>query len=114
LKAAIKKVPEPEQKAQPPAAVAKAPPPAKPEAPATAGGPLAIQAASFKDPKDADKMVAALEKKGYRAYKTIVVFPEKGIWFRVRVGDYASRTDAAADLARLQKDGYSPIVVEKK
>ena len=47
---------------------------------------LTIQTASLKDSHDADQMVAELKKKGYAAYKVMGVIPDKGIWFRVRVG----------------------------
>ena len=74
---------------------------------------LTIQAASFKDPKDADKMVAKLKKKGYPAYKIIGVVPEKGVWYRVRIGYYDSRNEAAAMMKKLQKGGLKPYIVSR-
>ncbi len=74
---------------------------------------LTIQVASFKDPKDADKMVAKLKKKGYPVYRIIGVVPEKGVWYRVRIGYYGSRTEAAAMMKKLQKGGFKPYLVNR-
>jgi cell division septation protein DedD len=75
---------------------------------------LTVQAASLKDPKDADDLVSRLKKKGYPAYKTIAVVPEQGIWFRVRVGRFGSREEANDTLRRLKKDGFDPFLVNRK
>jgi cell division septation protein DedD len=74
---------------------------------------LTIQAASFKDPKDADKMVAILKKKGYPAYRIIGVVPEKGVWYRVRIGNYSSKTEASTTMKKLQKVGLKAYLVYK-
>ena len=74
---------------------------------------LTIQAASFRDPKDAEQMVNKLRDKGYPAYKIIGVVPEKGVWYRVRIGYYGSRTEAAAMMKKLQKGGYKPYLVNR-
>jgi cell division protein FtsN len=72
---------------------------------------LTVQAASLKDPQDADDLVSRLKKKGYPAYKTIAVVPQQGIWFRVRVGRFDSREEADGTLQRLKKDGFDPFLV---
>ncbi|UCH20405.1 MAG: SPOR domain-containing protein [Deltaproteobacteria bacterium] len=72
---------------------------------------LTIQAASFKDPKDAEQMVAKLKKKGYPAYKIIGIVPKKGVWYRVRIGHYGNSDEAAATLKRLEKDGFKPYLI---
>jgi cell division septation protein DedD len=74
---------------------------------------LTIQAASLKEMKAADTLVARLKEKGYPAYKTIGVVPDKGIWFRVRIGEYGSPADAAGTLERLKKDGFEPLLIQK-
>ena len=74
---------------------------------------LTVQAASLKDPQDADELVSRLKKKGYPAYKTIAVVPEQGIWFRVRVGRFGSREEAGDTLKRLKKDGFDPFLVNR-
>jgi cell division protein FtsN len=74
---------------------------------------LTIQAASFKAPKDADQMVKKFRDKGYPAYKIIGVVPGRGVWYRVRIGDYGNKTEAAAMLKSLKKEGYEPYLVNR-
>ncbi len=74
---------------------------------------LTIQTASLKDSNDADQMVAELKKKGYAAYKVMGVIPDKGIWFRVRVGQYENNTEAADTIKRLKKDGLDAFLVNR-
>lgn len=74
---------------------------------------LTIQTASLKDSNDADQMVAELKKKGYDAYKAMAVVPDKGIWFRVKVGYYENSTEAADTLKRLKKDGLDAFLVNR-
>jgi cell division protein FtsN len=73
-----------------------------------------IQAASVKKAKDADKMVADLKQKGYPAYRTIGKVAQKGIWFRVRIGEYNSKAEARKTLNKLKKLGLKPILVKKQ
>ena len=72
-----------------------------------------IQAASVKDARDADRLVAALKKRGFNAYRAIGKIPGKGIWYRVRIGEYKSRDSARHTLNKLKKTGLKPLVVEK-
>ncbi len=74
---------------------------------------LTIQAAALKDSKDADRMVAKLKSKGYPAYKVIGVIPDKGIWFRVRVGTYENWAEASGTMERLKKDGFEAFLVNR-
>jgi cell division septation protein DedD len=71
-----------------------------------------IQVASLKDPKMADQMVDKLIKKGYPAYRTIVKIPGKGIWFRVRIGNFKNRSEAEGTLSRLKKENLTGILLE--
>ena len=77
----------------------------------TAGPIYTIQAASVKDPKDADQLVQKLKKRGYPAYRVIGKIPGKGIWFRVRIGTYKSKSEALGVMSKLKKDGLKPILV---
>lgn len=75
--------------------------------------PLTIQVASLRDPKKADRMVAQLKKKGFPAYRSTAEIPGKGIWYRVRVGSYMSKTEANGILGRLNKKHVKGIVVQR-
>ena len=79
----------------------------------TAGPKYTIQAASVKNAKDADQLIQKLKKSGYPAYRTIGKVPGKGIWFRVRIGEYNSKTEARRTLDKLKKQGLKPILVKK-
>ena len=78
-----------------------------------AGGNLTIQVASMKDAAAAQRIVAKLKKDGYSAYLSRKVIPNKGVWFRVRVGSYTDRAQAIADMNRLIQDQKKPILVKK-
>ena len=77
-------------------------------------GPIyTIQAASVKVAKDADQLIQKLKKSGYPAYRAIGKVPGKGIWFRVRIGEYKSKSEALVVMKKLKKDGLKPILVMK-
>jgi cell division septation protein DedD len=76
-------------------------------------GKLTIQVAALKDGAAAERIVANLKKDGYPAYVSRIVIPGKGIWFRVRVGRYPDREQAAADMQRLTRNQKKPILVER-
>jgi DedD protein len=101
-----------------PAASSQIKKPTKEKAPAVARtnakGPVyTIQAASVRDPKDADRLVQKLKKRGYPAYRVIGKPAGKGIWFRVRIGEYQSKSEAESMMNKLKKDGMKPILVMK-
>jgi cell division septation protein DedD len=78
-----------------------------------AGKNYTIQVASMRDSADADKLVNKLKKKGYPAYRSIGKIPGKGIWYRVRVGDFKSRTDGDHMLLQLKKEKLQAVVVQR-
>jgi cell division septation protein DedD len=78
-----------------------------------AGSKFTIQVASLKDSGIADKLVSRLKKKGYPAYRSIGKIPGKGIWYRVRVGYFKSRSEAAPTLNRLKKGKMNAIIVQR-
>lgn len=77
----------------------------------TTGPTYTIQAASVRDAKDADRLIQKLKKRGYPAYRAIGKVPGKGVWFRVRIGSYKSKSEAHRTLDQLRKDGLKPILV---
>ena len=81
---------------------------------AVAGAGFTIQVASLKDMKVAAEMAEMLKKKGYQAYTVSAKIPGKGVWHRIRIGDFKNREDAGNILSRLKKDKYRPIVVQSK
>ena len=76
-------------------------------------GHLAVQVASTKDSKSADQMVGLLKKKGYSAFSIRAEIPEKGTWYRVRIGYFDSKTAAETLRQQLIKDGYEGILVKR-
>lgn len=72
---------------------------------------VTIQVASVKSQQTAERMVRGLKKKGYPAYVRIGKVPGKGIWYRVRVGRFVSRKEAAGMLARLHKNNWEAVIV---
>lgn len=72
-----------------------------------------IQIASLKDSGIADKLVERLKKGGYPAYRSIGKVPGKGIWYRVRVGYFNSRSEAGPTFDRLKKEKIEAIIVQR-
>jgi cell division protein FtsN len=71
-----------------------------------------LQVASYQDKQAAEDDVKKLKREGYAAFIVSSLLPEKGTWYRVRLGSFT--TKAAAE--KLQKElhakaGISPIVV---
>lgn len=92
----------------------KAVEPPEPPLPEKVSVPLfTVQTSSGKDKKGAEKTVKTLINKGYPAYMTMSEIPEKGTWYRVRVGEYKDRKEAEKVLSRLGKDKIKGIIVTK-
>ena len=90
-------------KAEPPTALAPASPQASP------AGNYLVQIAAVTHEEDAAALAGALRKKSYAA--AVVNSPNgKDKLFHVVLGPYASLQDAEAMKAKLQGEGYSPIV----
>ena len=86
--------------------------PSKPPA-ASVKGHLTIQVVALKDEAAARRIVANLKRDGYPAYLAKATVGKEGAWYRVRVGSYQDRQQAAADLERLTRGRRKPILVEK-
>lgn len=82
-----------------------------PDVKPTPSGPLAVQVASTKDAASAGELVKKLIRLGYSGFSTKAEIPNKGTWYRVKVGPY--RTKAEAELMRqeLTKDKFKGIIV---
>lgn len=53
-----------------------------------------LQISSFQDKAEADSFVSKLTAAGYRPFVVASDVPDRGIFYRVRVGEYASHEDA--------------------
>jgi cell division septation protein DedD len=74
---------------------------------------LTLQVASLQDAKTADEMVARLRKEGYSAHRTSVTIPGKGRWYRIQVGRFSDREQAAKTIHALESKGLKPILVSR-
>ena len=105
-------VPTPKPKKSIPEKSATRPGPTE-QAPSAVSNVYALQVASLKDPKIADKMVDQLRNKGYSAYRTTGIVPDKGTWYRVRIGGFKNTTEAQAALKKLKKEGLEAIMIRQ-
>jgi cell division protein FtsN len=101
-----------------PAAVASPPvvtPAGKPPLPsaADAAAPMTLQVASLKEKASADRIVAALVRKGFPAVRVAADVPGKGRWHRVQVGRFQDRADAASTMKQLEQEGRPAILVAR-
>jgi cell division septation protein DedD len=97
-------------KPQPTATVAAQPSPA-PASVAT-GGSYIIQVASVQKIDGAQDLIGRLSKNGYPAFVEKTDLGSKGVWYRVYVGPFASKSaaDGAASTLRVSPLASSPIV----
>ena len=77
----------------------------------TPAGPLAVQVASTKDAAYAEALVKKLTQLGYTGFSKMAEIPNKGTWYRVRVGPYRTKTEAEKMRQELTKDNFKGIVV---
>lgn len=85
-----------------PAAAPAAKPAAKETKPAVAAGGYTIQLSSSGDKAEAEKRVKELKGKSYDAYMVQVSIPDKGTFYRIRVGHYKDGAQAGKALKILQ------------
>jgi cell division septation protein DedD len=95
-----------------PASAPAAPPPAAP-AQAAPGKPLTVQIAAVKTEEEARRLLEKLRQRGYGAYIEPIATPDKGAWYRLRMGEFPSKEFARSTVDRLQKDGFKPDIVPK-
>jgi cell division protein FtsN len=70
-----------------------------------------VQIGSYPDKDMAEEEMKSMKKRGYAAFITASELPDKGTWYRVRLGSFANK-DSAEKLARelRAKEGMSPFV----
>lgn len=84
--------------------------PAQRKTPSVGGRKYAIQVASLKDTRSAESIRNKFRSKGYPAYIQEAIVQGRGQWFRVRIGPYSDKSQAASDLSRLQQAGVDAIL----
>ena len=76
-------------------------------------GPLAVQVASTKDAASAEVLVKKLTQLGYAGFSTMVEIPNRGTWYRVKVGPYRTKTEAEKMRQELIKYRFKGIIVKQ-
>ena len=76
-------------------------------------GSLAVQVASTKDAASAENLVNKLLQMGYAGFSTMAEIPDKGTWYRIRVGPYRTRAQAEQMRQELTKDNFKGIIVRE-
>jgi cell division septation protein DedD len=82
-----------------------APAVAAPVAPRPVGDRYTLQLSAFADKADADDFMRKVQALGFKPFVVASEVPGRGTFYRVRVGDYASRqaaTDAKGDIEKKQ------------
>ncbi|MFT5571803.1 MAG: hypothetical protein ACI9FR_000723 [Cryomorphaceae bacterium] len=73
-----------------------------------------LQAASFREEVDADKLRARLALKGFKSTTQARRVPDSGLYFRVRLGPYADKRKAKTVKNKLQRLGVRPFIFTVK
>lgn len=88
---------------------------AVPAPPRLSGVAYSVQVGSFRSPEQAEQLRSRLVQKGYPARVQTSVLPDKGVWYRVRVGYFPDRTSADQTAHRLTvQERISAIVTDEK
>jgi cell division septation protein DedD len=73
-----------------------------------------VQAAAFKNQKDADILRQTLESKGYKVFVKKEPDPRGVVLFKVRVGEFGQKKDASVFALKLKKtDGLNAYAIVK-
>lgn len=71
-------------------------------------GRFTVQVASYENASDANERVSKLRAAGFEARTVSVELPRRGTWYRVHVGSFGGREDAARLVGRLKEAGATP------
>ena len=63
-----------------------------------------LQVGSFEKKEHAENLFQKLRKKGYPVFLKRVDLKEKGIWYRVKVGEYPTKVEAEKFKEKLEKE----------
>lgn len=73
--------------------------------PIAAGEPYFLQAGSFSNPNDAEKLKARLALLGLESSVQVATIPDRGVWHRVRLGPYKDTDELNRIRASLKQNG---------
>ena len=93
---------------------AKATAKAQPGQPEAAKGIYFIQAGSFQNPADADNQKAKIAILGFESSVDPAALPDKGTWYRVRMGPYTGLEDVNRVRRVLTQNGIDASLVKVK
>ena len=82
--------------------------------PEVAKGVYFIQAGSFQNPADADNQKAKIAILGFESAVEPTVLPDKGTWYRVRLGPYTALEDLNKTRRVLAQNGIDASLVKVK
>lgn len=75
-----------------------------PDVPAATVGTWALQLSAYQDRAEADRFAAGLRDKGYSPYIVEAVVPNKGTWYRVRLGRFTNKEAATSYLSDFKRE----------
>lgn len=81
------------------------PPPLVDSKPIAAGEPHFLQAGSFSRQDDAEKLKARLALLGLESSIQVATIPDRGVWYRVRLGPYKDMDELSRTRASLKQNG---------
>jgi DedD protein len=88
-------------------------PPGSQRAEAGSPGEYQIQVAAFPDKKEADAYVEELRLRGHRAHAVSALLPNRGVWYRVRIGPFKDKLKALAYKAEFeQKESMAALLID--
>jgi cell division protein FtsN len=76
--------------------------------------PYILQAGSFKDPQQADRLKAGLALMGIESAIETVTIKDSGVWHRVRVGPFTNMREITRVRSRMRANKIEPILLRDK
>lgn len=88
--------------------------PAPAAVPEGSDGPFTLQVASYQDEQEARRTSARLRGEGYRTFITAADIPDRGTWFRVRIGPFRSQAEVDRQRRAYEERMRAPAIVVKR
>jgi cell division septation protein DedD len=83
----------------------------RPPTEATADGAFTLQLSAYQDRTEAERFAAGLRDKGYAPFIVEANLPNKGLWYRVRMGRFPTREAATRYLEDLRRETQLNAIV---